>query len=61
MVRHAAIDWDRVFGNVELIVDTVNASAGRAIGDRQVLLLGAGWAGNRAAVRAGEEPALRPA
>ena len=40
---HAAIDWDLVFDRATLIVDTVNKSAGRSTGARQVLRLGAGW------------------
>ena len=44
VTRHRAIDWDAVYDRAELIVDTVNSSAGRSVGDRQVLRLGAGWA-----------------
>jgi len=44
---HRAIDWDLVFGKAELIVDTVDQSAGREAMLRQVLRLGAGW-GSRA-------------
>jgi UDP-N-acetyl-D-glucosamine dehydrogenase len=40
---HKAIDWDRVYGSARLVVDTVNSSRGREVGDRQVLRLGAGW------------------
>jgi UDP-N-acetyl-D-glucosamine dehydrogenase len=41
---HRAIDWDRVYGEADLVVDTVNNSRGRAVRARQVLRLGAGWA-----------------
>ena len=40
---HAAIDWERVYQRAELVVDTVDSSRGRAVADRQVLRLGAGW------------------
>jgi len=40
---HKVIDWDRVYERAELVVDTVNSSRGRAVRDRQVLRLGAGW------------------
>jgi hypothetical protein len=40
---HRAIDWDRVYERAGLVVDTVNSSRGRAVGERQVLRLGAGW------------------
>jgi len=43
VTAHAAIDWDLTFERAELIVDTVDASHGRAIRPRQVLRLGAGW------------------
>ena len=42
LVRHREVDWDRVF-QADLIVDTVNASAGRTTADRQVRRLGASW------------------
>jgi len=41
---HRAIDWDRVYADAGLVVDTVNNSRGRSVRDRQVLRLGAGWA-----------------
>ncbi len=50
LVRHRAIDWERVYARAGLVVDTVNSSAGLATADRQVLRLGAGWL--RAAVSA---------
>ena len=40
---HHAIDWDRVYGTAELVVDTVDSSRGRSTRERQVLRLGAGW------------------
>ncbi len=43
LAAHRAVDWDRVYGEAPLIVDTVNSSAGRAARPRGVLRLGAGW------------------
>ena len=43
LVAHRAIDWDRVYRDTALVVDTVNSSRERATSDRQVLRLGAGW------------------
>ncbi len=43
LTAHRAIDWERVYGDAALVVDTVNSSAGRATRPRQVLRLGAGW------------------
>ncbi len=43
VTAHRAIDWDAVYANGDLILDTVNASLGRAPRPRQVLRLGAGW------------------
>jgi UDP-N-acetyl-D-glucosamine dehydrogenase len=40
---HRAIDWERLYGRADLVVDTVDSSAGRAAKERQVLRLGAGW------------------
>jgi UDP-N-acetyl-D-glucosamine dehydrogenase len=40
---HAALDLDLVYREAPLIVDTVDSSSGRTVGDRQVLRLGAGW------------------
>jgi UDP-N-acetyl-D-glucosamine dehydrogenase len=40
---HRAIDWAAVYGGAELVVDTVDSSAGRRTKPRQVLRLGAGW------------------
>jgi UDP-N-acetyl-D-glucosamine dehydrogenase len=41
---HRAIDWDRVYREASLIIDTTNSSRGHAVKARQVLRLGAGWA-----------------
>jgi UDP-N-acetyl-D-glucosamine dehydrogenase len=43
VTAHRAVDLDRVYGAAELVVDTVNSSAGRAVRPRGVLRLGAGW------------------
>ncbi len=43
VTAHRAIDWDRVYGTADLVVDAVNSSAGRSVRLRQVLRLGAGW------------------
>ncbi len=40
---HRAVEWDHLYEQADLIVDTVNSSRGRAVRDRQVLRLGAGW------------------
>jgi UDP-N-acetyl-D-glucosamine dehydrogenase len=44
ITAHAAIDWDAVYAKASLVVDTTDSSRGRAVGSRQVLRLGAGWA-----------------
>jgi UDP-N-acetyl-D-glucosamine dehydrogenase len=43
VTAHRAIDLDRVYRDADLVVDTVNSSAGRSARKRQVLRLGAGW------------------
>jgi UDP-N-acetyl-D-glucosamine dehydrogenase len=43
LTAHRAIDWDRVYREADLVVDTVNSSSGRRTQSRQVLRLGAGW------------------
>jgi UDP-N-acetyl-D-glucosamine dehydrogenase len=43
VTAHRAIDWDRVYAEAGLVVDTVDNSRGHAVGPRQVLRLGAGW------------------
>jgi UDP-N-acetyl-D-glucosamine dehydrogenase len=40
---HRDIDWATVYERAELVVDTVDSSAGRSTRERQVLRLGAGW------------------
>jgi UDP-N-acetyl-D-glucosamine dehydrogenase len=43
LTAHRSIDWDRVYREADLVVDTVNSSSGRRTQPRQVLRLGAGW------------------
>ena len=43
VTAHRDIDWATVYERAELVVDTVDSSAGRSTRDRQVLRLGAGW------------------
>ena len=43
VTAHREIDWTAVYDRAELVVDTVDSSAGRSTRDRQVLRLGAGW------------------
>jgi len=43
LVQHQVVEWDRLYRDADLIVDTVNSSAGRVTRPRQVLRLGAGW------------------
>jgi UDP-N-acetyl-D-glucosamine dehydrogenase len=45
VTAHRAVDLDRVYREADLVVDTVNSSAGRAVRPRGVLRLGAGWSG----------------
>jgi UDP-N-acetyl-D-glucosamine dehydrogenase len=40
---HDAIDWDAVFAQADLVVDTTNRSGDRVVRPHQVLRLGAGW------------------
>jgi UDP-N-acetyl-D-glucosamine dehydrogenase len=56
LVGHRAVDWDLVFDRGRLIVDTVNASAGRRTRDQQVRRLGAGWSTERGEVVATRVP-----
>src|SRR3954452_3904524 len=44
LAAHRDVDWERVYGGADLVVDTVNNSRGRSVRARQVLRLGAGWA-----------------
>jgi UDP-N-acetyl-D-glucosamine dehydrogenase len=46
VTAHRQVEWDHLFAGADLIVDTVNASRGRTVADRQVLRLGAGWSGS---------------
>ncbi|MGK2851517.1 MAG: nucleotide sugar dehydrogenase [Candidatus Limnocylindrales bacterium] len=43
VTAHRSIDWPHVYATADLVVDTVNSSAGQAAQARQVLRLGAGW------------------
>ncbi len=43
VTAHRAVDWDRVYREAALVVDTVNSSSGRNALPGQVLRLGAGW------------------
>ena len=43
VTAHRAIDWATVYDRADLVVDTVDSSAGRSTRERQVLRLGAGW------------------
>jgi UDP-N-acetyl-D-glucosamine dehydrogenase len=43
VTAHRDIDWATVYDRADLVVDTVDSSAGFATRDRQVLRLGAGW------------------
>ena len=43
VTAHRAIDWDAVYANAPLVVDTTNSSRGRTLRPRSVLRLGAGW------------------
>jgi len=45
VTAHRAVEWDHLYANADLVVDTVNSSRGRALRPRQVLRLGAGWSG----------------
>ena len=40
---HRDIDWATVYERADLVVDTVDSSAGHSTRERQVLRLGAGW------------------
>jgi UDP-N-acetyl-D-glucosamine dehydrogenase len=43
VTAHREIDWATVYDRADLVVDTVDSSAGRSTRERQVLRLGAGW------------------
>lgn len=49
VTAHKSIEWDHLYANAELVVDTVNSSRGRPLRGRQVLRLGAGWSAGEAA------------
>ena len=53
LAGHRAIDWELVYGQADLIVDTVGNSNHRVPRERQVLRLGAGWSGPAATSTAG--------
>ncbi len=52
LASHRAIDWELVYGQAGLIIDTVGNSNSRTPREHQVLRLGAGWSGP--AVAAGQ-------
>jgi UDP-N-acetyl-D-glucosamine dehydrogenase len=43
VTAHRAIDWARIYDTADLVIDTVNSSAGLSTRSGQVLRLGAGW------------------
>jgi UDP-N-acetyl-D-glucosamine dehydrogenase len=43
LTAHAAIDWDAVYAQADLVVDTTDSSRGHGVRPGQVLRLGAGW------------------
>jgi UDP-N-acetyl-D-glucosamine dehydrogenase len=43
VTAHRDVDLDRVYRDADLVVDTVNSSAGRTVPPRRILRLGAGW------------------
>ena len=43
VTAHKSVEWDHLYANAELVVDTVNSSRGQSLRPRQVLRLGAGW------------------
>jgi UDP-N-acetyl-D-glucosamine dehydrogenase len=43
LVKHASVDWQLIYTNAPLVIDTVNSSAGLPSRPGQVLRLGAGW------------------
>ncbi len=43
VTAHRAVEWDHLYANADLVVDTVNSSHGQAVRPGQVLRLGAGW------------------
>jgi UDP-N-acetyl-D-glucosamine dehydrogenase len=47
VTAHRSIDWDAVYRDASLVVDTTNSSHGRTLRPRSVLRLGAGWNSDR--------------
>ena len=43
VTAHRTIDWGRIYDTADLVIDTVNSSAGQRTKPGQVLRLGAGW------------------
>jgi UDP-N-acetyl-D-glucosamine dehydrogenase len=43
VTAHRSVDWDVVYRDAALVVDTTNSSRGRTVRPRGVLRLGAGW------------------
>jgi UDP-N-acetyl-D-glucosamine dehydrogenase len=43
VTAHRSTDWDAVYRDAALVVDTTNSSRGRTLRPRSVLRLGAGW------------------
>jgi UDP-N-acetyl-D-glucosamine dehydrogenase len=43
VTAHGDVDFERIYRDADLVVDTVNSSTGRSLRERQVLRLGAGW------------------
>jgi len=52
LAAHRAIDWELVYEQADLIIDTVGSSNSRTPRDHQVLRLGAGWSGSPAVTTA---------
>ena len=49
LTAHRAVDWAALYQRADLVIDTVNSSAGRTVRERQVLRLGASWSSGAAA------------
>ncbi len=49
LTAHRAVDWATLYERADLVIDTVNSSAGRPVRERQVLRLGASWSSGAAA------------
>jgi UDP-N-acetyl-D-mannosaminuronate dehydrogenase len=43
VTAHGAVDWDLLYHDAALVVDTVNTSRGRNLRAGQLLRLGTGW------------------